>query len=888
MALPRNGTEPMTQPASAPRLAATWRIPAAFLLLTLICCLDQVLLGPYAVVRFHDIFDVEFVHYLNQGRLFLEHGLFFWYPEYCGGLPSFAGHHAPYYPMTLMATVAPLWLIYLLFRLGLGLAAGLGLTRFLREYLGVDRDIALFSGASFALTALLLIPHFVFALAFPLVFMILRDFCDPSRSGRSKALGLAGLLALCWVSYPVLALPHYPLLHLALFLAYGLKSPGRVRHFWVMILFWAGYGLMQAPLIAGLFEYIPFTQRIYDLTPPDFWPSLKILAGRFAKILIQDEPLFPMAVCALPLLSLSRRCRPLVVLALLVGLMHAFFVSPFKTLVAATILGKMDLGNITQTLPLLYALIAGVVLDENRRLGLGPRLVWAGLGVLVMSPFLSAHHVLMAAFFTLAACAQATLGPNQAPAASAAMARFTRLAPALSAFGLAMAGMMILHQNLVGHSHVHYAKGFAAHPALAALARESAASPFRVACLDLHPTVPQSNGLEVVEQKSVLFNKYFKRLFKEAVRPQLTGPGVDPAAESRFDREWYHLFLGLPNVHDNLFLTFHPGKARTAQDLNLNLLAMLNVRYLISSKPVAGLEGIGELVATDPGLRSLAGLIQTPAVEKFYSLPLWIYRLRASLDRVSLAPRAKVLRHRDDVPGAVAGQTARDIGRTVFFAAEDLPPGFVPAEQDVSDGPVPAVDLVSLAPDRLLARGTSPAGGFLVVANNFDPKWTARVNGQATPLVRANHAFQALRLAPGPFEAELVYRDPLVAWLHLPALAGLALLLGLAGFAALRADNTAAPLDPPPFAASDHPWPDQTPTAWPVFLAAGAVAAVLWAGLFFLFVLRKYADDPTPTGYALLTIPFIGLGLALWAGGLWRSSQAARQTPNLPGGPPCP
>jgi hypothetical protein len=964
---------------------------ALFGLLALACCLDSALLGPYAVVRFHDIFDVEFLHYLTQGRLFLEHGLFSWYPEYCGGLPSFAAHHAPWYPMSLAAPFLPLWLIYLLFRLGLGLAAGLGAFRFLRELLGVDRDIALTLGAAFALTALLLIPHFVFAFAFPLVFMILADFGDPGLPWRGRIARLAGLAGLCLVSYPVLALPHYPLLHLGLFAAYQWKSPRRARHFWTMILFWLAYGLMQLPIVAALFQYIPFTQRLYDATPPDFWPALKIMAARFAKIMIQDEPLFPLAVCGLAFIGRSARVRPLLVLSVLAGLMHAFFVSPFKALLAATILSKMDLGNITQVLPLLYALAGGAALHEARReaqRGSGngrsnPSLLWAGLGLAAMAPFLSAHHLITALGLTLAGLAvaarcpadsnqpeprgihttsgaegsDASHGPGMAGTGAGPLGRLqaslaarlgpglARRAPALSAFGLALAGMLILQQNLVGHSHVPYARGFTPRPALEALAREAATAPFRVACLDLHPTVAQASGLEVVEQKSVLFNKYFKRLIKEAVRPQF----ADPKAEARFDKEWYHLFLGLPDVHENLFLTFHPGKPRRASDLNLGLLGLLNVRYLLSSKPVEGMAAYGELVATDPGAAPPALLAGNEAARRFYGLPIWIYRLKDGVDRVRLASRAKVLGDEADLPRAMAGERGAELGRTVFFAAGDIPGnrpahrpgdkagspapgqtgsqtggqpadqsggqtgdragnqargagGFVPAEQDLSDAAAPPVTITEYGPDRIAARGEAPAGGYLVLAENFDPKWSARLNGAPATLVRADGAFMALKVPAGPFTAEFAFADPLVRWLHVPALAGLALLLALPWITRSRTAEPApfgpkGPSDPardasdtekgapveggdsaarPAAAASPAPSTRDRAEAkaeaapWRPVLAAGLTASLLWAGLFFLFVMRRHADTPVPTGYGLLTIPFIGLAIAVWVGWMWR------------------
>lgn len=889
----------MIHQAPAPAPLSPARGLVLFGLLALACCLDQALLGPFAVVRFHDIFDVEFIHYLNQGKLFLEHGLFSWYPQFCGGLPSFAGHHAPWYPMSLLAPVLPLWLISLLFRLLLCAVAGWGTVRLLRDFLGVAQDIALAVAACFAVTSLLIIPHFVFASAFPLFFMAFRGVLDPALARGARLARAAGILGLGLLSYPVLALPHYPLLHLGMVLAYCRRDPDFKRQFWGMVLFWGGYALLFAPLIAGLFAYIPYTQRIYDTSFPGFWPALKTLLARAGKIFIQDEPLFPLAAAALTALAACRRCRPLALFCLLAGLTHGFFVSPFKALLVRTLLVKMDLGNITQTLPLLYALLAATGLDHLRRSAprtparpqlrnLLPVLVPLGL----MGLFLSAHHVLMAAFFTLAVLALTWRPGVPGPALPPAMAR---QAPFLAALSLAMAFMLVSQQNMVGHSHVPYAKGFESHPALAALARESRAEPFRVACVDLHPTVPQSNGLEVVEQKSVLFNKYYKQVMKQAALPQL----ARPQDEKRFDTEWYHLFLGLPNVHDNMFLAFHPGRERRAGDFNLAVLGLMNVRYLVSSKPLEGLDGLAELQATDPGAAPPALLRDWPPARDFYGLPLWIYRLKHSLGRAWVAGRARVLAGREEVPAALAAQSPAEIGRTVFLAAGDLPPAlaaggnpFVPTEQDIPQDAAPAVRTVVNSPDRLVFAGRAPGPGYLVVSSNYDPKWAARVNGRPVPVVRADHAFQAVRLeAAGEFEAVFEYRDPVLAWLHLGTLAGVGIILGLAFLpgragparpvasgavrgTAGKPDSEGRPEEPGDISGNAGGEPglsgrDGGRGLFRPLAAAGLTAALTWGVLFRFFVMRRYSGDPTPTGYALLTLPVMGFLLALWTRGLW-------------------
>ena len=48
---------------------------------------------------------------------------------------------------------------------------------------------------------------------------------------------------------------------------------------------------------------------------------------------------------------------------------------------------------------------------------------------------------------------------------------------------------------------------------------------------------------------------------------------------------------------------------------------------------------------------------------------------------------------------------------------------------------------------------------MLVVAQAFYHPWHAYVDGNATPLWRANYAFQALEVPPGKHQIRLVYED---------------------------------------------------------------------------------------------------------------------------------
>ena len=77
---------------------------------------------------------------------------------------------------------------------------------------------------------------------------------------------------------------------------------------------------------------------------------------------------------------------------------------------------------------------------------------------------------------------------------------------------------------------------------------------------------------------------------------------------------------------------------------------------------------------------------------------------------------------------------------------------------------------------RIDVRGEGP--GLLVVAQSWDPGWSASLDGAAAPILRVDHAQLGIVLPAGPHRVALRYRTRgLLAgtWLAVAAAAGLAL-----------------------------------------------------------------------------------------------------------------
>ena len=66
---------------------------------------------------------------------------------------------------------------------------------------------------------------------------------------------------------------------------------------------------------------------------------------------------------------------------------------------------------------------------------------------------------------------------------------------------------------------------------------------------------------------------------------------------------------------------------------------------------------------------------------------------------------------------------------------------------------------------------------ILVISQNHHPNWTATVNGEPKPLIRANYLWTAVALEPGEHTVELTYRDPIATTARWITLGGVIILI---------------------------------------------------------------------------------------------------------------
>jgi hypothetical protein len=827
------------------------------LVLALLCYADKVLLGPLANIDIYDSLEVHFAHFQSMWRLWTHYGPFSWYPFHAGGVPSFVGQHPPWHPAVLLAGVLPLWLLSLLWNCGQMFLAGYGMYRFLPVLLGTSRRAALLVAALVSLTWISGNVHFVMSYAFPAVFVWSVELFQRDTALRTKLKAASLIVLTSLFSFPVLTLPHFPVLHLALVLFLGRHLPDFRRQVTGVFLIWTGYVLLYLPSITSLFLYIPYTQREWEFGYPGLLPAIadyfRWLRGRLA-----DQQLITLLLLGLPLMA-RRSLRASYAFLAVMLIVAGIFTSELKGLFQGSFLLKMDLFMFATCTGIVSAMIAAEVLDGFATSAKGVRWYWIVAVIALLPIFGAAHKVLV--YVSILGAAMAGVALMRGDASEGAKTA-TRLAIAL-AVCLAATAMLVRQQNMTSGMFAPYAQGMLGHRDISALAATGDNEPFRIACVDVHPVVAQNLGLDTVGEKSPLFNKYYKEFVREAVRPQFS----NPAQLQAFDNLWRQLYLTRLQIDlDQRTWTLAKAPVRSASDFNWDALRAMNVTHVIASREMLGMDAMVETYSLSPGYGEQSTLLARlgwSTLRDGYSLPLHVYKLKDALPRVYLAT-PYVLETRDEVLHALAQSDMTALHRSVFVAREDAPPNLLPRSDT---GNVGETHIISWSPDRIVVEGTAVKPCVLVAASNFDPHWRAfGPDGQPLPSFRANHAWQGYAIdQPGPFRLELTYSNPLIWQLNLASLLGLGLMFSGAAWGADRYVPSPA-ANSAPLGTADRP-----PLSWRAALLSGAFSALVWTAAFALFVMGKHKGPQAESfAYALATIPVLGVLVACWTRSLLR------------------
>lgn len=829
------------------------------------------LLGPYALVRIHDTFDTDLPHYVIQGKFLLKYGFFGWYPNFAGGMPSFISQHPPYYILSLVSAFMPLWLTYEILSVSYMALAGYGMFRLLQLLFKMDRRIAIWGGILFIFGNagnISIVINEVFNFLFPIFVVWSIELCQYRLSFFGRGLRVLGLLFISLLSYPVITLPFFPILHFVLVLAYAQPRENLKRLILQTILIWTSYVLLFVPHFYALYDYIPFSHRNYICAYHDIFYSIRALAYNFIHELLRHHAA-PLFICGLPLLWSSRNFRlSAVILASYVGI-FSFFESPFRWFFVDSFLMKMDPAHFSLCINVILCISASLFVAETLSLRMG-RLSIVVCVIAFAVPFLPiefSDRLIQISGLVMGLSLLSLIRRGNNPKSLS----WQDYLPAWLLFmsfviALAIMGMAGKQTDFVASQP--YARLYSNHPELNLSSREDSASVFRVGTVDILPGVAQSYGLETINAKAVLFNKYYKQFFKGIIFPQLK---QNPEDEKFFDTYWIDLSLTAQSS------SVHPPSQRPVTSWNIPLLLMVNTKYLISKQPIIGIEPFIDLNQKIDGIGLPFKFLKNTKVDNLFKMPLYLYRFKETFSRGYLVKTPIILNDRQAVMSQLTKQSISDLRKKVFFTTADLPqqpgPKISPTMTGATDD---NPDLIEVSPDRLVFKGNLKSPAILVISNNYDPHWFAWVNGQPSPIYRANIAFQSVFInQTGPFRVVLEYHHPVIWWLHLVSILGIVLFIASAWI--IKGGKTFLTMPP----ACPHPQNSMGKTdiqkraknqyRW-LGLMGGVTVSILYAA-YLIYVILALPRLPNSALiavslgrniYLLAVVPLVGILLSIW------------------------
>src|SRR5262249_36841683 len=129
-----------------------------------------------------------------------------------------------------------------------------------------------------------------------------------------------------------------------------------------------------------------------------------------------------------------------------------------------------------------------------------------------------------------------------------------------------------------------------------------------------------------------------------------------------------------------------------------------------------------------------------------------LYENVAALARARYVPRIDVVG--DDLALLQRlASGADDLGK-VALVERPLASGFTGVDGNTARG---SAEFLWNDPEHLVLRVDAPARGFLLLADQDFPGWTATVNGARQPIARANYVFRLVEVPAGPSRVEFRY-----------------------------------------------------------------------------------------------------------------------------------
>lgn len=785
----------------------------------LLACLINIefLLGPYAPVRIDDIFDIGLVAMKSVGQNLLKYGIHFWDSSAISGVVTAASAgFSIFHPAVILAGFLPLWSVYFLWNIFAAFGAGYGMYLYLTRVLKLSLLASFFGGL-----IMLGIPRQtsgfvdIMLYLFPL-YLYCFERCVNELTFHNRWKYILILVVIFISTLPHTTIPFYPVMHLAIILF--LIRPINVlrKHFIWFILIWLIYIIVQAPTLYLLITESPYSQRIEFQR---YWLATYYIGQWVVDNILKpalNPNLFTLLPTALLIISVFFIRNRIVlfwwglclIIMMLVSITESSFglnlYRNFKILVTT-----VKVPRFTVIIPFAFCLLSSYgisFLEKIYKNELKTKFVLEKifpiilLFLICLSTYLFFRHpstisgIIIICFLYLPIFLILIY--------YFISYRFKKSKHSLRGIWLFLILLFILAgfraEFTLKYTLIPY--NFYFHNPIAKRIRLesdiSNKSPFRVVDFGCIPFSLQYHGLQSLDGNIGMYPVKYKHYWEKVIEPWLS-------KTNKIDT-YYFLYYG-PKVYLNATEEAYIKKDDVIYykpQANLNLLALGNVKYIFSTKPIDSPEvynlrpylpqGENEkeyikffdlkkkmfALKSDFSYYHLKDLLSYVLRERFdFHLPQVVYILNNTLPRAFIVPNWNVYRTGRDAMDALSHMSVDEISKKVILVKNEISKENLPKPQEYINW---SSRIITYEPDYVKINASSDKNAILILTDNFHRNWKAFIDGKPVIIFPAYGTFRGVVVPRGKFTVEFRYQDRVLIWLYLISLTGLLSIMLLA------------------------------------------------------------------------------------------------------------
>ncbi len=260
------------------------------------------------------------------------------------------------------------------------------------------------------------------------------------------------------------------------------------------------------------------------------------------------------------------------------------------------------------------------------------------------------------------------------------------------------------------------------------------------------PAYPWAQGLDTADGYLSLYPQRYQDFWERVIGPLITQD------QNRYN--YFHYYGSRVYLYEPT-KGFPSGPVQVDGYYDLDLLALANVRYLISGVELAD-PRLHELSSpTSSAEGTLSKLRQWLGQVTGSPLPsqIYVYQLDGTLARAFVVGQAQSFPSRSALLDALAAATPKQLGQVAFFEQADGP---IPQPE----GGVAETPVLRRSPDRIQIAVEATAPALLVVTEQYSKFWSAEVDGAEVKVVPADGPFMAVAIPAGRHTVAMRYHPP--------------------------------------------------------------------------------------------------------------------------------